>query len=104
MNEIGGNISHVAAMTEQSVRVVHKITDLMGFLDRPSPQRGHAIPGLTVVIAQARRIAKNFSQDPNGPKKTSVSPLRSPHAPPSMAGDSRGVLRSPNPIKTPTPT
>ena len=34
MNEIGGNISHVAAMTEQSVRVVHQTTNLMGFLER----------------------------------------------------------------------
>ena len=34
MNEIGGSISHVAAMTEQSVRVVHQTTDLMGFLER----------------------------------------------------------------------
>lgn len=33
MNEIGGNISHVAAMTEQSVRVVHRTTDLMSFLE-----------------------------------------------------------------------
>jgi aerotaxis receptor len=33
MNEIGGNISHVAAMTEQSVRVVRQTTDLMNFLE-----------------------------------------------------------------------
>lgn len=33
MNEIGGNISHVAAMTGQSVRVVHETTDLMNFLE-----------------------------------------------------------------------
>jgi aerotaxis receptor len=33
MNEIGGNISHVAAMTEQSVSVVHRTNDLMIFLE-----------------------------------------------------------------------
>ena len=34
MNEIGGNISHVAAMTEQNVRVVQKTTDLIASLER----------------------------------------------------------------------
>lgn len=34
MNEIGANISHVAAMTEQSVRVVHRTTELMTSLER----------------------------------------------------------------------
>jgi len=33
MNEIGANISHVAAMTEQSVRIVHRTTELMAFLE-----------------------------------------------------------------------
>jgi aerotaxis receptor len=32
MNDIGANITHVAAMTEQSVGVVHRTTELMGVL------------------------------------------------------------------------
>ncbi len=32
MNDIGSNITHVAAMTEQSVGVVQKVTELMEFL------------------------------------------------------------------------
>jgi methyl-accepting chemotaxis protein len=33
MNNIGANISHVAAMTEQNVEVVHRTTTLMEFLE-----------------------------------------------------------------------
>lgn len=33
MNDIGSNISHVAAMTEQSVDIVHRTTGLMEFLN-----------------------------------------------------------------------
>jgi hypothetical protein len=33
MNDIGANISHVAAMTEQNVEVVHRTKTLIEFLE-----------------------------------------------------------------------